>query len=72
VPNLSDWPQTGKLLALLAAKYDYERIGQGRLTNDALVAISAGRSGIAVITANERDFARLAEFRPFQWQANTL
>lgn len=72
VPNLSDWTQAGKVLALLAAKYDYERIGQGRLTNDALVAMSAGRSGITVITANTRDFARLAEFRPFQWQVNTL
>ena len=72
VPNLSDWTQTGKVLALLAAKYDYERVGQGRLTNDALVAMSAGRSGITVITTNARDFARLAEFRPFQWQINTL
>jgi len=69
VPNLSDWTHTGRLLARLAAKYDYEQIGQGRLTNDALIAMSAGRLGITVITANPRDFARLAEFRPFQWQA---
>jgi predicted nucleic acid-binding protein len=68
VPNLSDWTQTGKVLARLAAKYDYERIGQGRLTNDALIALSAGRTGVCVITANERDYRRLAEFRPFQWQ----
>src|SRR5438270_13830885 len=40
VPNLTDWTQTGKVLALLAAKYDYEQIGKGRLTNDALIAIS--------------------------------
>ena len=72
VPNLRDWTQTGRVLALLATKYDYERIGQGRLTNDALVAMSAGRSGITVITANARDFARLAEFGHFQWQVNTL
>src|SRR5450631_3507936 len=52
VPNLNDWTQTGKVLARLAVKYDYERIGQGRLTNDALIAMSAGRSGITVITAN--------------------
>ena len=45
VPNLGDWTHTGKVLALLRAKYDYERIGQGRLTNDALIATSAGRSG---------------------------
>jgi predicted nucleic acid-binding protein len=71
VPNLSDWTQTGRVLARLAAKYDYEQIGQGRLTNDALIAMSAGRLGITVITANERDFSRLAEFRPFQWQVAT-
>ena len=68
VPNLTDWTQTGKMLALLAAKYDYEQIGKGRLTNDSLIAMSAGRLGITVITANARDFAKLAEFRPFQWR----
>jgi predicted nucleic acid-binding protein len=72
VPNLSDWAQTGKVLARLAFKYDYEQVGQGRLTNDALIAMSAGRSGITVITANARDFMRLAEFRPFQWRVQTL
>ena len=50
VPDLNDWTQTGKVLARLAAKYDYEKIGQGRLTNDALVAMSAARLGITVIT----------------------
>lgn len=68
VPNLKDWAQTGTVLADLAAKYDYEHIGQGRLTNDALIAMSAARSGVRIITANERDFRRLAEFRPFQWE----
>ncbi|MFZ0333779.1 MAG: type II toxin-antitoxin system VapC family toxin [Candidatus Acidiferrales bacterium] len=72
VPNLSDWAQTGRVLARLAAKYHYEKIGQGRLTNDALIAMSAGRLGIRVITANERDFSRLAEFRTFQWQVTAL
>jgi len=68
VPNLSDWTQTGKVLAQLAARYDYEQIGMGRLTNDALIAMSAGRLGITVITANARDFTKLAEFRPFPWR----
>ena len=68
VPNLTDWTQTGKVLALLGAKYDYEQIGKGRLTNDALIAMSAGRLGITVITANVRDFKRLSEFRPFPWR----
>jgi predicted nucleic acid-binding protein len=43
---------------------------RGRLTNDALIAMSAGRLGITVITANARDFEKLAKFRPFQWVEN--
>jgi len=72
VPNLSDWAQTGKVLSRLAAKYGYEQIGQGRLTNDALIAMSAGRLGIRIITANARDFGRLADFRPFQWKVDSI
>jgi hypothetical protein len=34
--------------------------------------MSAGRLGIKVITAKERDFNRLAEFRTLQWQVTTL
>jgi predicted nucleic acid-binding protein len=71
VPNLKDCVQTGKILALKAAKYDFERIGKGRLTNDALIAMSAARTGITVITANARDFEKLAEFRQFLWKIDT-
>jgi predicted nucleic acid-binding protein len=46
----------------------HEQIGNGRLTNDALIAVSAGRLGIRVITTNERDFRRPAEFGTFEWQ----
>jgi len=72
VPNLTDWTQTGRVLARLATKYDYERVGRGRLTNDALIAMSACRLGITVLTANARDFGKLAEFRPFQWREVNL
>ena len=68
VPNLSDWASAGKVLARLAAKYGYEQIGRARLTNDALIAMSAARTGITVLTANPRDFARIAEFRAFSWR----
>ena len=71
-PSLSDWTQAGKVLALLAAEFGYEQIGQGRLTNDALIAMSAGRHGITIITANERDFARLQKFRPFNYEVKAL
>ena len=58
----------GKVLARLAAQYDCKQIGKGRLTSDALVATSTGRLRLTVITANMRDFSKLAEFRPFHWR----
>jgi len=70
--TLDDWTQAGRVLARLAARDGYQEIGQGRLANDALIAMSAARRGATVITANERDFARLAEFRAFQWQVAIL
>jgi predicted nucleic acid-binding protein len=72
IPNLSDWIHAGKILARLAQKYGYERIGQARLTNDALIAASAARTGFTVLTTNQRDFARLAEFCALQWQARAV
>jgi predicted nucleic acid-binding protein len=68
VPNLNDWTRTGEVLAKLSLKYDYDPLGKARLTHDALIAMSAAREGICVITSNARDFKRLAEFRAFQWQ----
>jgi predicted nucleic acid-binding protein len=72
VPSLGDWAQAGRVLGRLAEKYGYEQIGRARLTNDALIATSAGRAGVAVITINRRDFGRLAEFFPFEWQARSI
>jgi predicted nucleic acid-binding protein len=68
VPNLSDWSSAGRILARIGQKYGYEQIGRARLTNDALIAASAARMGVEVITANQRDFARLAEFCAVEWQ----
>lgn len=68
VPNQRDWSRAGQLLNRIASKYGYESIGRSRLTNDALIATSAARCGITVITANARGFERLAEFCPLQWQ----
>jgi len=68
VPNLRDWANAGKVLARVAERYGHERIGRARLTNDALVATSAARAGIKLITSNRRDFALLSEFCPLQWE----
>jgi predicted nucleic acid-binding protein len=71
VPNLGDWTEAGRVLARLAARYGYEKIG-GRLANDALIAMSAARIGARVITVNEGDFRKLAEFRSFQWEVSVF
>ncbi len=68
IPNLSDWSNAGKILARLGQRHGFERIGRARLTNDALIAVSAARTGILVLTANARDFAKLGEFCAVQWQ----
>jgi len=68
VPALGDWTRTGEVLARIGEKYGYERIGRARLTNDTLIGTSASRQGITLLTINERDFARIAEFCPLKWE----
>jgi predicted nucleic acid-binding protein len=72
VPNLGDWTSTGRILAGIAQKHGYEKIGRARLTNDALIATSAARIGIRVLTVNSRDYALLARFCPLQWEARSF
>jgi predicted nucleic acid-binding protein len=72
VPTLRDWTRAGQVLAQMAAEYGYEWIGQQRLTNDALIAMSAARQGITILTDNERDFARLARLCPFRYEVRSV
>jgi predicted nucleic acid-binding protein len=68
VPNLTDWNQAGTMLARLGRTRGFEEIKRARMTNDALIAASAARMGITVITANERDFGLFAELCPLRWK----
>lgn len=72
VPNLGDWTRAGEVLGQIAEKYGFEYIGRSRLTNDALIAMSAARVGARIITTNDKDFRKLAEFRAFQWEVAKL
>lgn len=72
VPNLGDWTSTGKILAAIAEANGYEKIGRARLTNDTLIATSAARNGIRVVTLNVRDYALLAHYCPLQWEARSF
>ena len=66
VPLQSDWTASGQVLALVGEKYGYEVVGRARLTNDALIAMSAARNGFTIRTRNADDFKKIAEFRPLQ------
>jgi predicted nucleic acid-binding protein len=68
VPLQSDWRLAGEILAEIGRKYGYEQVGRARMTNDALIAMSAGRRGLTVLTKNADDFRKIAEFRPFKWE----
>lgn len=68
VPVQRDWSLAGQMLAQVGAKYGYDQVGRARLTNDALIAMSAARNGFTVLTKNASDFEKIAEFRPFQWE----
>jgi predicted nucleic acid-binding protein len=64
-PQAGDWYEAGVVLRRIAANYGYESIGQARLLPDLLIALSARRMGITVVTLNVADFERIAEFRRF-------
>lgn len=68
VPLQSDWTVGGQVLALIGEKYGYEEVGRARMTNDALIAMSAARQGITVLTINDDDYRMIAEFRHFEWE----
>ena len=68
VPIQSDWTASGQVLALIGEKYGYEEVGKARMTNDALIAMSATRQGITVLTINDDDYGKIAGFRPFEWE----
>ncbi len=71
-PSLADWSFAGKILAAIAQSHGYDKIGRARLTNDALIATSAARTGIQVITVNARDYALLSQYCPLHWQMRRL
>ena len=72
VPSLGDWTFAGRILAGIGQAHGYEKIGRARLTNDALIAVSAARNGIQVITANARDYELLAQFCALRWEKRML
>lgn len=65
VPNLTDWITTGKILSKIGQEYGFELVKLSRMTNDCLIAVSARRLGVSVVTLNAADFQKIAEFQKF-------
>ncbi len=68
VPNQTDWSIAGQVLNKIGEKYGFEKVGKARLTNDTLLAMSAARMGLTILTANKKDFELIAEFLVFKWE----
>lgn len=71
VPNAEDWWQTGKIINALQRGLKSQQGGQTpkiiaqekyRLTNDVLIARTAKREGVTVVTDNARDFEMIRRF----------
>lgn len=68
LPGKGDWVLAGQVLNKLGEKYGFDLVGRSRLTNDALIALSAASLGLTIITRNGADYALINEFRPFSYE----
>lgn len=68
VPNQTDWSIAGQILNKVGEKYGFEKVGKARLTNDTLLATSASRIGLTLLTGNAKDFSLIAEFCNVKWE----
>lgn len=71
VPDVEDWWQVGLILNALQRRRKSKRSGlipkistdeKYRLTNDVLIARTARRAGVAIVTDNVKDFERIKHF----------
>lgn len=69
-PSYSAWVTAGEVCSALAAR---ERLDLARLPrsvlNDVLLAATCRESGVVLVTANGRDFARIRRVLPFEYVA---
>lgn len=68
VPTQKDWSLAGFTLSHIGNKYGFELIGRARMTNDALIAISAARQGLIILTKNADDYRLISQFRHVEWE----
>lgn len=66
VPTKNDWSMSGQILLKVGQAHGFEQIKRSRMSNDCLIATSARRLGLIVVTTNIRDFQMISGFRPFE------
>lgn len=69
VPDRLDWILAGQILSKIGLKYGFDLVGRARMINDTLIATSAARFGVTVLTKNPGDYQRIAEYRQFDWES---
>ncbi len=66
VPSAEVYEDAGGVLRQLQAVHGYRFRQAHSLTNDVLIALSAGAVGGTVVTQNQRDFLAIQSIRPFK------
>ncbi|NOT48998.1 MAG: type II toxin-antitoxin system VapC family toxin [Acidobacteria bacterium] len=66
-PTRDDWSVSGQVLCGIGQKHGFESVRLARMTNDCLIAMSALRNGLTVVTHNAKDFRTIASFRRFNF-----
>jgi len=67
-PSSEAWHRSGDVLAAMARQEGLElaRVSKA-FSNDVLLALSCREAGCVLVTDNERDFARIRRFTPFDF-----
>ena len=65
-PSFNAWKEAGRVLSELFAPHAWREVRRS-FVNDVLLAMSCRESGLTLVTNNVRDFARIAQVRPFDF-----
>jgi predicted nucleic acid-binding protein len=63
-PDRETWREAGVIAGLLARLQQYGKAEQRRALNDALIFLSAAKSGLSVLTRNISDYDLLMQLAP--------
>ncbi len=63
-PDREIWREAGILAGMLARLQQYGKAEQRKVFNDALIFLSAAKSGLTVLTRNISDFDLLSQLEP--------